>query len=110
MFTVPIKIVRLISDAYPGFVAGELVDAFGNIHTFEDKVPVIALDDYLDANSDFPREGVLACEVVERTLGDDGRELVTIDTETPWGIASTDDKYRFVVPAECLSSGPPTYR
>jgi hypothetical protein len=62
MFTVPIKIVRFISDVYPGFVAGELVDAFGAIHAFQDKVPAIALD-YLDANSDFPREGVLPCEI-----------------------------------------------
>ena len=109
MFTVPIRIVRLISDAYPGFVAGELVDALGNTHTFENKVPVIALD-HLDANSELPSEGVLACEILERWTGADGRDLATINTERPWDIPSTDDKYHFVVPVDRLSSGPPTYR
>ena len=41
MITVPLKIVRFISDSQPGFVAGELVDAYGRVHTFEDKVGVI---------------------------------------------------------------------
>jgi hypothetical protein len=69
---------------------------------------VIALDGYLDANSGFPREGVLACEIAERWVDDDDRELAKIDTEKPWDIPSTDGKYHFVVPVERLSSGPPT--
>ena len=44
MFNVSTKTVRFISDAYPGVVAGELVDAFGNVRSFQDEVPVIALD------------------------------------------------------------------
>lgn len=99
MATVPIKIVRFVADYQPGFVAGELVDANGQVHTFEDKVPVIALDD-LDADSTYPADGVLACEVIERWQADDGRELALIDTEKPFDIDSTDGEYRFVVLAK----------
>ena len=105
MFTVAIKIVRYISDANPGFVAGELVDTYGQVHTFEDKVPVIAVG-YPNAESDYPCDGVLGCEVVERWVEDDGRKLVRIDTEKPWDIASTDAKYHFVVLAEQVSEQP----
>jgi len=99
--TVPLKILRFIADCQPGFVAGELVDANGQVHTFEDKVPVIALDD-LDADSTYPAFGVLTCEVIERWRADDGRELALIDTEKPFDIDSTNGEYQFVVLAEDL--------
>lgn len=102
MASVPIQIVRYISDDQPGFVAGELRDAYGHIHTFEDKVPVIALG-YPTAGSDYPCDGVLGCEIVERWTAEDGRELARIDTEKPWDIPSTDGEYHFVVSADQVS-------
>jgi hypothetical protein len=80
-------------------VAAELRDAFGKVHTFEEKVPII-FDGYLDADSSYPQLGVLSCEVVERWTAEDGRQLVLIDTEKPCCISSTLDEYRFVVLAE----------
>ena len=102
MAKVPVQIVRLISDRQPGFVAAELRDAYGNVHTFHDKVPIFC-DGYLDADSLYPQPGVLACEVVKRWTADDGRLLALIDTEKPWDIPSTLDEYRFVVLAEQVS-------
>ena len=84
MAKVPIQIVRFISADFPGFVAAELRDAFGNIHTFHDKVPIFLSEGYLDADSLYPQPGVLACEVVNRWTADDGRLLALIDTEKPW--------------------------
>jgi hypothetical protein len=99
--TVPLKIVRCISEEFPGFVAGELVDAYGRTHTFVDKGPVIA-GDYLTAESGFPCAGVLACEIMQQWTSDDGRELVRITTERPWDVPSTENEYQFVVLAEQL--------
>jgi hypothetical protein len=65
MTTVPIEIVRFTRDWQPGFVAAELRDAYGNVHIFEDKVPIF-YDGYLDAESSYPQPGVLCCQVVER--------------------------------------------
>ncbi len=102
MPSIAIEIVRFLSDDYPGFVAAELRDAFGRTHTFEDKVPVLGLED-LTATSDYPRVGVLACEIIERWVADDGRELARVHTEKPWDIPSTDGEYQFVVEASELS-------
>ncbi len=101
MITVPLKIVRYVSDSFPGFVAGELVDAYGRIHTFVDKGPVIA-GDYLTADSKYPCKGELACEILERWTAEDGRQLVRVTTERPWDDPSTEDEYQFVVLAEQL--------
>jgi hypothetical protein len=102
MVTVTLKIVRYVSDSFPGFVAGELEDAYGRIHTFVDKGPVIA-GDYLTAASAYPCEGVLACEILERWSAEDSRELFRISTERPWDVPSTEDEYQFVVLAKQLN-------
>jgi len=43
---------------------------------------------HLDAASSFPRAGFIACIVVGRSERD-CRQVVRIDTQTPWGIEST---------------------
>ncbi len=103
MAKVPIEIVSFISADFPGFVAAELRDAFGNVHTFHDKVPIFLWEGYVDADSSYPQPGVLPCEVVERWTADDGHELARIDTQKPCDIPSTLDEYRFVVLAEQVS-------
>ena len=102
MITVPLKIVRFISDSQPGFVAGELVDAYGRVHTFEDKVGVIT-SDHLTADSNYPCEGEQACTILHRWT-EDGRELVRICTGWPLDNPSTKGEYHFVVLGEQLSS------
>lgn len=99
MTQIRIEIVRFTDASYPGWVACELVDAFGNIHAFFDKVPIFSLAD-LDANSRYPQPGVIACDVMSRWLDDDGRQLVRIDTEKPFGVDSAEGVTVFVVLAE----------
>ena len=103
MITVPLKIVRFISDANREFVAGELVDSYGRVHTFEDKVVMIALGSNPRADCDFPCDGILACTILNRWIEEDGRELVRICTGWPWDDPSTDGEYHFVVLAEQVS-------
>ncbi len=99
MPAVPIQIVRFLSEDQPGFVEGELLDAFGKIHRFQDKVPVIAEGD-LWHDTSYPQPGMLACEVIQRWTDVDGRDLARIDTERPYDIESTDGEYWLVFVAD----------
>jgi hypothetical protein len=97
MASVPVQIVEYISDDQPGFVAAQLVDAYGVTHTFHDKVPVFGCDP-LDRDSALPVSGWLGCEIIERFTYH-GRELARIDTEKPTYIVSIGGCYQFVVVA-----------
>jgi len=93
---VKVDIVRFVNASQPGFVDCRLADANGNEHIFIDKVPVVSLED-LDANSDYPRQGIIGCELINEENG-----LVQISTERPWGIDSTNGKYLFTVPTKLI--------
>jgi hypothetical protein len=94
MTQVPVRIVRFINDHQPGWVAAELHDAFGEVQTFEDKVPFF-YDGYLDRNSSYPQPGEMWCHLLHRWTSEDGRELALIETEP-----SSLGEDRFTVSAE----------
>ena len=73
----------------------------GGEHRFIEKVPVVT-NEHLTESSSYPRRGVIACGIVQRFLDHDGREIVTIDTMTPWGIESSGGHTQFDVPASML--------
>ncbi len=93
---IKVQIERFTDPHQPGWVECRLVDAFGVTHLFEEKVPVVT-SEALSAESDYPRDGIVACEVLLRRAGPDGREVVTVDTERPWGVASKEGTTRFEV-------------
>ncbi len=95
MLGVKVEIRRYVNDAQPGVVECLLVDAWGKQHLFIEKVPVVTAKN-LDASSSYPRAGVIACRIVERR-DVYGREIVKVETETPWGVESTDGETRFDV-------------
>ena len=97
---VPVQVVEVLDEKWPGWVAAELIDAYGKTHTFHDKVPIF-LFDYLDSDPSLPIQGWICCEIVER-FTDGGVELVRIDTESPYGVESTENSYSFVVPADSV--------
>ncbi|MCE9579159.1 MAG: hypothetical protein K8W52_38910 [Deltaproteobacteria bacterium] len=95
--------IRYVNDAFPGFVECALVDVHGAVWTFIEKVPVVSLAD-LDARSTYPQPVTVACAVVATRRDPDGREVVTIDTSVPWGIAASSGETRFEVGAEQLTA------
>lgn len=101
MICVIVEVCRYVSNDFPGFVECLLVDAYAQEWLFIEKVPVVTVED-LDANSSYPRPGIIACELVERRVGPDSREVVVIDTETPWGVQATTGATRFIVYPEQL--------
>jgi hypothetical protein len=101
MLGVKVNIVRYADDSVPGWVECRLVDALGHEHVFVEKVPVVIMDD-LDAASSYPQSGLIACLVLGSSESDDGRRLVHIDTQTPWGVESLAGGSRFDVFPEQL--------
>jgi hypothetical protein len=91
-----VSIARWTDDSQPGWVECLLTDARGKVWSFLEKAPVVSAED-LDARSSYPRSGLIACRVVERWIDEAGREMLRVDTSTPWGIEATSGETRFEV-------------
>lgn len=98
-----IQVVRFVDVTQPGWVECEFVDAAGHLHTLRDKVPIFTNED-LDANSRYPRHGTAACEVLEQWQDSQGRKLVRITTDRPYGIESVEGLTEFVVLRELIKT------
>jgi hypothetical protein len=96
MVAVAVKISRFVDDHQPGFVECQLVDASGNTHSFIEKSPVVSNQDLL-ATSSYPCAGNIVCEIVSEYKDAQGRLLVQIDTDVPFGVESTSGQTKFVV-------------
>ena len=96
MPSLAVQIVRFVDAHQPGFVECALVDAEGREHRFVEKMPIVTLD-HLNERSQYPQPGVIACEVEASWLEPDGRALVRVTTERPWGVESVEGQSRFVV-------------
>src|SRR5262249_37063145 len=98
---VKVEISRYVDASFPGWVECILVDALGFEHMFVEKVAVVTKV-HLDAGISYPQPGVIACVVLERSERDDGRQLVHIDMQKPWGVESTAGRSRFEIFPEQL--------
>jgi hypothetical protein len=91
---IKIQIKSFISADQPGFVEGKFTDARGKEHTVQDKVPVLT-DKDLDANSEYPQEGVIACEIIHTWKDKDERTIFTVSTEKPWAVDTIEGLTEF---------------
>jgi hypothetical protein len=96
MHTVSVQILRLTDPQQPGWVECVLRDTASREWKFIEKAPVVS-DALLDATTDFPRLGVIACEIVNQWTDESGRTRCVIDTERPWGIATENGQTQFEV-------------
>jgi len=96
MLKIKVRIERFTDDTFPGWVECRLVDATGVQHLFEEKVPVVTTEK-IHAGGAFPSDGVIQCSVISTRYSPDNQELVTIDTNSPWGIESKTGQTRFEV-------------
>jgi hypothetical protein len=90
-----------VDDSQPGWVECWLTDADGREWAFVEKVPVVTTEP-LDAQTHYPRRGFIACQVVERQAGGDGKGKVVIDTQEPWGVEATSGDTQFTIQPEQL--------
>jgi hypothetical protein len=103
MHFISAQIVRFVDSDFPGWVECEFVDVNGRRHTVKDKVPIFTAE-MLDAESNYPVPGLVACEVLRRFQDDQGRELARVSTEEPYGIESAEGLSEFVVLASLINS------
>jgi len=78
MPAVRVTIVGYVDDAQPGWVECILIDANGVDGSIIEKVPVVSVDD-LNANSVYPQFGVIECEIVDKWVDHQGREVARIE-------------------------------
>ncbi len=96
MKAIKILITNFIDDHYPGFVQCKFYDAFGREHILEDKVPIFT-DQYLDAKSVFPQDGVVACEILKEWSDKNGRTINFVNIAKPWGVKTIEGLTQFEV-------------
>ena len=90
------KITKCIDDeGWPSIVECEFVDALGTLHQFQDKYVLFTVE-MLDRDSNYPQYGSVACEIIEKR-SENGRNIVKVDTERPWGAESTTGETVFEV-------------
>jgi len=96
MQAVKVTIDKFISNDQPGFVECSFTDAWGKKHIVQDKIPIVT-DKDLDANSNYPQEGVIACEIIKEWRDKDGRLIFTVDTTRPWSVDTIEGLTQFDV-------------
>jgi len=99
---VKVSVLRYISDEpQPGIVEFQLEEANGHRCLFVDKTAIVSAA-RLDAQTTYPQQGIIACEIVRRSRDTAQRELVRISTERPWYVESVDGLTEFDVLPEAL--------
>ena len=97
MIGISVLITKYISDdPQPGIVECQLFDAYGNEWVFQDKTAVFSSLN-LDVSSEYPQPGVIACEIIKQWQDVNGREIVSVNTERPWGVETLTGVSRFDV-------------
>src|SRR5215468_1683671 len=99
MIGISVQITQYISDdPQPGIVECQLLDAHGNEWVFQEKTAIVGFGDLdLDADTEYPQPGFIACEIIKQWWDTDGRDIVSINTENPWRIESLTGDSRFDV-------------
>jgi len=99
---IKVTITRYLGDEpQPGIVECQLVDAYGCLWSFVEKSAIVSAG-LLHALTAYPQPGMIACEVVERSRNPEGREVLRISTEQPYGVMSVDGTAEFDVFAESV--------
>ena len=102
MLGIKVAIVRYIGDEpQPGIVECQFEDAHGHRWSFVEKTAIVSKEN-LDAKATYPQEGVVACEMLQRSLDATGRETIRVDTERPSHIESVEGETKFDVLPESL--------
>ena len=97
MLGVKVTILRYISDdPQPGVVGCELEDAHGRRRSLVEKTAIVNAA-HLDADTSYPQQGIIACEIVRRSRDAAEREIVRISSERPWLVESVDGLTEFDV-------------
>ena len=88
-----ISINQFIDDHQPGWVECSFFDAFGKAHIVRDKVPVFTVEP-LDSNSEYPKEGVVGCEIIKEWKHKNEQTVYTVRSDV-WGVETMEGLTEF---------------
>ena len=98
----PAQITRFVENYPPGLVECRFIDRFG--HEWRDVVKFYDVtDDEIGPESEYPRAGHIACEILSRGYDEAGREVAEIESD--W-MTSEEGVTRFHVFADQLKESP----
>lgn len=103
---IAVQISRYVTDDQPGWVECHLMDSSGLLHTFIEKAPVVSPEN-LSINSNCPRPGFIGCHIEAEWTNEAGQALCRVNTEVPWGVASTAGLTRFTLFSSDVVRGDP---
>jgi hypothetical protein len=91
MRNIIVDIIKYTNENFPGWVRCKLIDAFGKVHYFNEKVPVVSFED-ITKNTILPKTGYISGEIINEK-GD----IIFISTDKPYGIESEEGINKFYV-------------
>jgi hypothetical protein len=95
MLNIRTQIIKIIDySSYPGLVECLIVDAWGNNHTFNLKIPIVTTQD-IDITNIFPQDGFIRCVLLREWIDDLGRRIITVSTEKPDDVESVNEVSQF---------------
>jgi hypothetical protein len=93
---IKVEIIEFTHNDFPGWVRCVFTDIHGKQWFFEEKASVVT-DVFIDENTLYPVNGIVAGHIEKSYLNDKNQEIVTINTDIPWAIASEDGTTLFEV-------------
>jgi hypothetical protein len=96
MTGINVQIIAFIDGGFPGWVRCTFTDIHGKQWFVEEKAPIVT-DVFIDENTAYPVNGVLAGQIEKTTVNDQNQEIVIINTNIPRAIASEDGMTLFEV-------------
>lgn len=94
MHEIKISIYEFIDSHQPGWVRCKLKDSNGKEWEFNEKIPVVSLND-LSKEDIYPKDGAIRGEIVKSWKNETGLELVRVTTKKPDDVESIDGENEF---------------
>ncbi len=94
MLAIKVEVTKFVSDDFPGFVECKFTDIWNDEYVIEEKVSVVS-DKDLDVNSEYPREGIITCEILKEWVDRIGRKIVTVDIGNVYDIKTVKGSTEF---------------
>lgn len=91
-----IKIIEFADNSQPGFVNCTFTDLYGQEYIIFEKIPVVT-DENLDENSDYPKDGIVGCLILDENPDMTNANIVKINIAEPLHISTENDETIFFV-------------
>jgi hypothetical protein len=100
-----VKIIEYVDDSQPGWVRCAFKDIAGKEWSLVDKVPIVTRE-WLNADTVYPKDGEIACQIIGERFSADDRKILTIDISVPIALETEDGEIKFDVYSDQVEDVP----